>query len=134
MVLCIAITSLTLHFYARLIGDLISVTYDWPLELLAVGGMVLFQLSFIYRRSSAEKTRYYYHMLLVSLCGSVLLWLALAAASWLKAGSMVWLCWFLAVVTWMFFNHGKRVRRLGMPSVLSYTWLLYRVLLLFLII
>ena len=44
------------------------------------------------------------------------------------------LAWFTVVVGIMFFEHIRRVKLLGMPWFMSLTWVLYRVLVLWVIL
>lgn len=73
IVICIAVTALTLNQYAQLIQHLITIKYNWLFELFMVMGMLIFQYPFIYKKKLNLKLDYYYNMLLVSLTGAILL-------------------------------------------------------------
>jgi hypothetical protein len=134
IVVCIAITTFTLSQYAMLIQHLIKVKYNWQFEWCMVVGMLFFQLPFIYKKSIQLKLDYYFNMLLVSLIGSVLLWPLIIANSFFTCGSWLNIIYFFVVVLLMFFDHKRRVAKLLLPAYISYTWALYRFIILIFIV
>jgi len=134
MLLCIIITAVTLNQFATFIQHLITIRYDWKFELCMVTGQLLFQLPFIYKRSVEEKINYYYNMLLVSCIGSLLLLPLIVVNHFYTLSSTLNILFFFGVVLYMFFEHKKRVKKLQMPFYISYTWILYRFLLLIFIL
>lgn len=127
---CIAATAFTLNQYAKLIQHLLKVKYNWQFELFMVLGMLIFQYPFIYKKDWSLKLGYYFNMLLVSLLGSLLLWPLLIINYFYTCGDMVNLIYFFAVVAIMFFVHKQRVAKLLLPVYISYTWVLYRCIIL----
>jgi hypothetical protein len=97
-------------------------------------GMLVFQYPFIYKKEWGLKLAYYFNMLLVSLLGSLLLWPLLITNRFYTCGDMVNLFYFFAVVAIMFFVHQQRVAKLLLPVYISYTWVLYRCIILIFII
>jgi glycerol-3-phosphate acyltransferase PlsY len=73
-------------------------------------------------------------MMTVSLIGGLLLLPVLFLSHYVSLPSYVSLAWFLAVVAFMFLQHRKRVRSIKAPAWLSYTWVLYRCLVLLFIL
>lgn len=130
----IAFTAFTLHSYALLIRQLLAVEYNWLFELGIVSGMLLFQFPFIAKQETALQLEYYFNMLLVSFSGALLLWPLIITNYFQAQSAIVNVSYFFAVVLCMFFMHKKMVTGLKLPPVISYTWVLYRVIILLLII
>jgi hypothetical protein len=131
---CIAVTAFSLGRYALLIQHLLKIKYSWQFELFMVLGMLLFQYPFIFYQTAAVKLSYYYNMLLVSLMGSVLLWPLLMVNYFYVCSNAINLLYFFAVVLIMFFEHKRRVAKLLLPVFISYTWVLYRFIILLFIV
>lgn len=134
MLLCIVITAASLNQFAKLIQHLITIKYDWKFELFMVLGQLVFQFPFIYKRTAEEKWDYYYNMLIVSMMGSVLLLPLILFNYVYLLSSTINILYFFTVVLFMFFEHKRRVYLLCMPSHISYTWVLYRFLILIFIL
>ncbi|XZF12647.1 hypothetical protein ACTHGU_12730 [Chitinophagaceae bacterium MMS25-I14] len=134
MLLFIMVTAFTLNRYAMLIQSLLRIHYDWKFELCMVLGQLLFQLPFIFKKTLAIKGRYYYNMLLVSFMGAVLLWPLLIINHLRQLSHFVNIGYFFCVVLFMFTEHRRRVKKLELPAFMSYTWVLYRLIILAFII
>jgi len=134
ILICIAVTALTLHQYAKLIQHLLTIKYDWQFELFMVTGMLFFQYPFIYKRTWPLKLDYYFNMLLVSLMGAVLLFPLLILNRYSNYTDAFNILYFFAVVLVMFFVHKRRVAELNLPVLISYTWVLYRIFILIFIL
>lgn len=134
VVICMAVTAITLNQYAKLIRHLISISYDWRFEAGMIIGMLFFQYPFIYNKSYNQKLDYYFNMLLVSLIGSVLLFPLLLVNFYSDHNDAINLAYFFIVVLVMFFDHKRRVAALGLPLKISYTWVLYRAVILIFIL
>lgn len=117
-----------------LIQHLIKIKYNWQFELCMVVGMLFFQLPFIYKKPTQLKLDYYFNMLLVSLIGSVLLWPLIITNSFFTCGSLLNVIYFFVVVLFLFFEHKRRVAKLLLPAYISYTWVLYRFIILIFIV
>lgn len=133
-VICIVITVVVLNHVARLMQQLISISYDWKFEFLMVMGMILFQYPFIRKEKWDRKMEYYFNMLLVSAMGAVLLIPLLILNHYFHCSIITNVSFFFLVVLIMFFEHKRRVTKLSLPWVVSYTWVLYRFLILMLIL
>lgn len=131
---CILVTAFTLSQYAKLIGHLIKVNYNWQFELFMVIGMLLFQYPFILKRATTIQLNYYYNMLLVSLMGSMMLWPLLIINHYFNVNDVFNIVYFFLVVLFMFFEHKRRVALLQLPVFISYTWVLYRLIILIFIL
>ncbi len=134
MLLCVGITAYTLSRFALLIQPLLSIQYGWEFELAIVLGQLAFQFPFLYRQHRSVYLLYYYNMLQVSLIGSLLLLPLILINHWYVCGYLINLSYFFAVVAFMFLEHKRRVKKLKLPVYLSYTWALYRMILLYFII
>jgi hypothetical protein len=119
----------TLAAFALRIEEVLSVRYDWRLEIAFVLGQVAFQWAFLLRRPRAEKLSYAWVLIAVSSLGAALLWPLVA----LERGALPLLGnlgWFFAVVGVMFAFHWLLVVRYRLPKRLCVTWVVYRLLLL----
>lgn len=134
MLVCIVVTALTLNQYAQLIQHLLSLHYNSAFELMIVTGMLIFQYPFIHKMPWPKKLDYYFGMLLVSFAGSLMLWPLLILNHFVHCTDIVNLAWFFAVVLVMFFLHKRVVKQTGMPALISYTWIGYRLIILFFIV
>ena len=134
MVICVAVTAIILNQYAQLIQHLITVKYGWRFELCMIIGMLFFQYPFIYKKSPSQKLDYYFNMLIVSLVGSLLLFPLLVLNFYSNHSDTFNLLYFFTVVLIMFFDHKRRVAILSLPVIISYTWVLYRALILIIIL
>jgi hypothetical protein len=133
-ILCVLTTAFTLSQYAKLIQHLLVIKYNWLFELMMVVGMLLFQLIFIYKHSGNKIVDYYLKMLLVSLTGSLLLCPLLFLNKCYAISDVINIGYFFSVVTIMFFIHKNIVTKMKLPFYLSYTYILYRFIILFFII
>ena len=134
MLLCIAITAASLNQFAKLIQHLINIKYDWKFELFMVVGQLVFQFPFIFRKTTEQKWDYYYNMLIVSMMGSILLLPLIIFNHFYLLNSTINILYFFAVVLFMFIEHKRRVYQLCLPTYISYTWVLYRFLILIFIL
>ncbi len=134
IIFCMVVTALTLNQYAQLIQHLITIKYNWRFELCMVTGMLFFQYPFLYKNNWNLKLDYYFNMLLVSLIGSLLLLPLLILNHFSNYSDTFNLLYFFTVVLIMFFDHKRRVTKLNLPSLISYTWVLYRIIILIFIL
>jgi hypothetical protein len=130
----IAFVACTLNQFAKLIQHLLKIKYDWRFEMAMVMGMFFFQLPFILQKTWSVKWNYYFNMLLVSVKGALLLWPFLIFNHFFRCSDWMNLSYFLGVVLIMFFDHKKRVAQMHFPVFISYTWVLYRLIILIFII
>ena len=130
MLISIGITTYTLSRFSILIQSLLSISYDWKIEMAIVTGQLIFQLPFIWNRTKFEIIRYHYNMLLISLLGSILLWPIIAINAFYVQSHLVNLIYFFTVISIMFVVHMYRVEKLKLPTYLCYTWVLYRFIIL----
>ncbi len=128
--LAIVFTAYTLSLYAAYLQRFISIQYSFYFELAMVLGQLVFQTLFIWKRPRQLKLCYYLHLLTVSFSGTVLLWAMIGLHALFPVPDTIALAYFFAVVVFMFFEHKRRLMLIGLPFYLSFTWLLYRSLIL----
>lgn len=126
----IVFTAWSLSIYAHHLQRFLSVHYSFYFELAMVLGQLVFQSLFILKRPLSLRLHYYLQLLTVSFIGSALLWGIMGWHTFRPVPEMFFLVYFLCVVVFMFFEHKRRLRLLGLPLCLSLTWLLYRCLIL----
>ncbi len=104
-------------------------------EFLICGGQILFQWAMIRVTHPKMAIHYLGNMMTVSLIGSLLLLPILIAKSlFVSISSWVFFGWFAMVVAFMLMIHIRRVRKLGLHWTLSFTWVIYRILILWIIL
>jgi hypothetical protein len=133
-IICIVITAYTLSQYAKLVQHLFSISYNWQFEFFMVLGILIFQYPFIHKNAWSIKLDYFFKMLLVSLLGSFMLWPLLLANQNAILGDYINIGYFFIVVATMFFVHKKIITKMQLPFYLSYTYILYRFIILLFII
>ena len=132
--LSIIVTTLVLARFSDFVEHLLTIDYDWKFELLMVIGQVIFQCAFILKKGFSMMLEYASKLLLISLFGALMLLPLIALNSAYPQYDLVNLSWFFSVVTIMFFLHKSFINKMKLPWYLSYTWVLYRCLVLILII
>ncbi|MGB3608067.1 MAG: hypothetical protein WA775_03755 [Psychroserpens sp.] len=97
-------------------------------------GQLLFQGLLIYKLDKKTVINYFGNLMTISLMGSLML-IGILILNWFVAMSeTLFLIGFGTTVIVMFLEHFRRIKLLKLPSYLSYTWVLYRVLVALLIL
>jgi len=124
----IVITMLTLFSFSK------SITSLPESSLLREGfitiGQITFQGILIYKLSKNTILNYIGNLMTVSLMGSLLLLPILIINNMFNISEIILLGWFGITTLIMFMEHFRRIKLLELPPFLSYTWVLYRVLIL----
>jgi predicted DCC family thiol-disulfide oxidoreductase YuxK len=133
LVFSVLVSCSILKHFSPLLQFYWPIPHGWAAELLLVSGQLVFQaMAFfilISNRSLEKLLNYLANVMTVSLMGSLLLVPALFINGLIPSLSVyLYLAWFGLVVAVMFFEHKRRVRVYHLPWQLSYTWVLYRVL------
>jgi predicted DCC family thiol-disulfide oxidoreductase YuxK len=130
-----ALTSTILLSYSTLLQGIVPASNLFR-EYVICFGQIVFQgsLLLLFRTKKEQLFDYLGNMMTVSLIGGLLLLPVLFLSHYVSLPSYVSLAWFLAVVAFMFLQHRKRVRSIKAPAWLSYTWVLYRCLVLLFIL
>ena len=131
-------TSTVLLFYSFLLKHLVP-SSNLIREYCICFGQIFFQgaIILLFIRKNQILFEYLYQMMMVSLLGGLLLLPVLVSALLFfpfNPGSYYYLAYFFMVVLFMFFNHKKRVKKINAPAWLTYTWILYRLIVLLIIL
>ncbi len=120
------ITSVVLTSYSALLHPIVPTT-AFGREFLICGGQILFQGVIVFSIRPQRLIHYLGNMMTVSLMGALLLLPAMLIGLFYQS-PIFFLLYFFIVVAWMFYEHGQRVKTLGIASLVSFTWILYRLL------
>ncbi|MFN5833595.1 MAG: hypothetical protein ACK56K_07380 [Akkermansiaceae bacterium] len=127
---CVVISGFALGSFAKIIQEYLTTTYDYRTEGLMVLGQVAFQWSFMGNASWSKRKGYAIIALTVSMIGSLLLLPLIACHNIFTVSVLLATVYFFAVVTFIFAIHHSLIRTEKLPTILTYTWVLYRILLL----
>lgn len=128
-------TSSVLSYYSFLLKEFVP-TSNYLREYCICFGQIFFQcvLLLIVDKNKYEILEYIKQMMIVSLIGGFLLLPVFTFATYFHAPSVIYLIYFLCVVLFMFFNHKIRIKKVKAPQWLTYTWVLYRIIILLIIL
>lgn len=126
-------TSWILTKYASLITWLPPTSFGR--EFYICGGQLLFQLVALFLINSNRKMHYLGNMMTVSFIGSLLLIPMLVLGQTVSVmPEWLVLLWFGTVVMYMFLIHTQRVKKLGLSPKLSVSWVVYRMMVLWIVL
>lgn len=128
----IVITGIVLFKFSGLVTQLPKSTIER--ELLLAFGQICFQILFLRHFSKTEIFNYIGSLMTVSLFGSIILTPLLLINNYINCSDIIILTWFSATLIIMFFEHYRRVKLLKLPLYLCYTWILYRIIALLIIL
>ncbi|MFB9077470.1 hypothetical protein ACFFLS_18390 [Flavobacterium procerum] len=128
----ISVTTLVLFSYSNLIVNFPKSTITR--ELILAFGQIVFQALFLFKLDSKTIVNYAGNLMTVSLFGSLILSPVLILSQFIMLPQMMILGWFGATVLIMFLEHSRRIKILKLPFFLSFPWILYRIIALFLIL
>ena len=126
IVLATLITAAVLYNYSALITTL--PVGNFSRELILAVSQMIFQGMFLIGRDRKITLNYMGNLITVSLMGSLLLLPILLLSGFIAIPQMVILGWFLLTAAIMFIEHYRRIKLLGLPRYLCFTWVLYRVI------
>lgn len=131
-------TSTILLFYSYSLKEFIP-TSNMTREYIICFGPLIFQgtlfLAFAHQKQMLLK--YLYNMSMVSFIGALLLTPVLFSSIVFypfSLGAYYFLAYFMIVVLLMFLLHRKRVKKMEAPAWLTYTWVLYRLIVLIIVL
>jgi predicted DCC family thiol-disulfide oxidoreductase YuxK len=128
----LTITTFVLFGYSNLILNFPKSTITR--ELILAFGQIVFQALFLLKLDKQTILNYAGNLMTVSLMGSLILSPILLLSQFVQLPQMIVLGWFGVTVLIMFLEHFRRVKVLKLPFYLSFTWILYRIIALFLIL
>ena len=133
LLLAWAVVALILARYSNLLSGLIP-TGGFAREGLIAGGQLLFQGVIAAAVARKKFWDYLGHLMTVSLIGALLLLPVLVLSTWIGQAPYAYTGFFLAVATFMLWEHTRRVKLLGITPWMSATWVLYRALVLLVVL
>ncbi|WET01123.1 hypothetical protein [Flavobacterium sp. YJ01] len=128
----LTVTSFILFGYSNLILNLPK--SNITREIILAFGQIVFQSLFLFRFDKKTILNYAGNLMTVSLFGSLILTPILIVNQFFQLPQTIILGWFGMTVLIMFLEHFRRVKLLKLPFYLSFTWILYRILALLLIL
>ena len=128
-------TSTVLLYYSYLLHGVVPQS-NLIREYIICFGQIGFQgVLLIFGKQKADPiVLYLKQMMTVSLIGGLLLIPLLIVAHYVQINPIICLAYFFAVVIFMFFNHKLRIKNINAPWWLTYTWVLYRFIVLLFIL
>jgi hypothetical protein len=126
------ITTWTLYHYSELIVMLPKGNFSR--ELILAVGQIVFQSLFVFQLSKKIILNYIGNLMTVSLMGSLILMPVLALNQFINLQETVIVSWFGITVSIMLLEHFRRIKILELPFYLSFTWIIYRVIALLIIL
>ncbi|MES2574654.1 MAG: hypothetical protein V4572_06910 [Bacteroidota bacterium] len=126
------VTTFTLFNYSNLIPYLPKSSF--AREAILALGQIVFQSLFLLKSDKKTITNYAGNLMTVSLMGSLILTPIVFLNQFITLPETIVLGWFGITVLIMFAEHFRRIKILNLPFYLSYTWVLYRIIALLLIL
>lgn len=127
------LVSYILTKYAALLEGMVPVGNAWR-EYLICGGQVLFQGLVVTLVAPQKRWDYLGNMMTISLAGALLLLPIVLLSSVIEAQPLFYTLYFMAVAGLMFLEHIRRSKLLHIGWVLTISWAVYRVIVLFIIL
>jgi len=127
------ITAYILTNYAHLLTNFVPLGSKYR-EYLICGGQLLFQGIIISLYRKEKLWEYLGNMMTISFAGSLLLLPPLVLANYFYLHPLFFLVYFLMVAGLMFLEHLRRSKLLKLGWLMSFTWALYRLIVLGLIL
>lgn len=103
-------------------------------EFILAFGQIIFQSLFLLRLDTKAMINYAGNLMTVSLMGSIILIPLLILNSFIVFSELILLIYFGITILLMFLEHSRRVSLLQVPIYLSYTWVLFRIIALIIIL
>lgn len=125
-------TSLVLWKFAGLLPQLPK--GNFMRELILAFGQLIFQGGFLIGKDKKTILNYFGNLMTVSFMGALILLPVLFISTFATIPEIIILGWFGLTVCIMFAEHYRRIKLLGLPHFLCYTWILYRIIALLLIV
>jgi hypothetical protein len=95
---------------------------------------MVFQGVFLINQKRERILNYLGNLMTVSLMGSLLLLPILLVSIFIKIPETLSIVWFVVTVFLMLFEHHRRIKILELPFHLTFTWVVYRIIALLLIL
>jgi hypothetical protein len=128
----LTLTSFILFGYSNLFPNLPKPNITR--EIILAFGQIVFQSLFLLKLDKKTIINYAGNLMTVSLMGSLILVPILILNQFVNVLEFLVLGWFGITVCIMFAEHFRRIKILNLPYYLSYTWIIYRIIALLLIL
>ncbi|KIO54096.1 thiol-disulfide oxidoreductase DCC family protein [Flavobacterium hibernum] len=128
----LTVTTFVLFGYSNLIPVLPKTSI--VREVVLSFSQIAFQSLFLLKFNKQTIINYAGNLMTVSLMGSLILVPILIVSQFIIIPAIIILGWFAITVLIMFAEHFRRIKILKLPHYLCYTWILYRILALLLIL
>ena len=125
-------TAIVLFQYSKIIVFLPKATFIR--ELLLAVGQIAFQYLFIQKFNKRVQLEYIGNLVTVSVIGSLILAPILVLSQFVHLHQYFILGWFGLTVNLMIYEHFRRIKLLQLPKNLTFTWILYRIIALLLLL
>jgi hypothetical protein len=122
-------TALILHQYSLLLKPFVPES-KFIREFVICGGQILFQSASIFLLDRKNHWTYLGNMMTISFAGALLLRMGMSFGAF-TSSPIVFLIWFGVVALLMFTEHIRRMKLLSITFMMSLSWVLYRVIVLF---
>ena len=132
IILATIITTLVLFKFSNSITILPKSTIQR--EFILAFGQIVFQSLFLLRLDTKTIINYAGNLMTVSLMGSIILIPLLILSSFVVFSELTLLIYFGITIVLMFLEHSRRVSLLQVPIFLSYSWVIYRIIALIIIL
>jgi hypothetical protein len=126
------VTSLTLNLYSKHLDEVLP-PGNFFREFMICGGQILFQGAVLFILKRQKMIHYLGNMMTISFGGAVVLLIGLCFSGFIKS-PIFFTAWFIITAGLMFLEHMRRVKLLDLHWSISATWVLYRLIVLFIII
>lgn len=132
IIFAICITTIVLFNCSKILPYMPKSNYSR--ELFMTSGQILFQVCFLLNKDLKTIINYLGNLMTVSLYGCLLLCPLLIINEITNVNPIIALIWFAITVVLIFIEHIRRISILQLPKYLSLTWVLYRIIALYLIL
>jgi len=135
IIFSILFTGLVLNQFVQVISLHFGYEHIWYIEYLVALGQIPWQLAVVMMlKKKAKVWDYLGNMVTVSNIGALLLVPIILFYQYFLVSPFLIIAWFMLVVVFMFVEHIRRCHLIDLPWMMSFSWVLYRVLVLLLII
>lgn len=123
------LTSVILSSYGKLMIGILPKAPAYR-EFIICGGQIIFQALVLFLYKKEKIWDYLGNLMTISLAGALLLSTVLTLAKWTNLDTTFCFIWFFAVVSLMFLEHLRRTKLLQLSYLMTFTWVLYRIIVL----
>jgi len=127
IIVATVISTIALFYYAKALPELIP-NDNLSKEAMMCSGQLFWQGAIVLLFIKRKLHSYLYHMITVSLLGSLMLVPMILLMQQIQLTIETRLVFFFLVVGLMIIEHVRRVKKLNLPPYLTVSWITYRIL------